>query len=151
MTRRWAGVLVVVAVIAVAAVVAYAALPQAGSPTPSPSSAAASASAPGTTSADTLTSPVTGIVLHVDSPSLGKVTGFRLVLQDGRQVDFVMGVQENAADFPAAHLNEHVASSEPVAVYFRVEGSRLVVYRLEDATLASPAASPSADRSGLPL
>jgi hypothetical protein len=54
---------------------------------------------------------------------------------------------ENPLDFPAAHLAEHVASSEPVRVYFRVEGSALVVYRLEDASASASAAtapSPSA-------
>ncbi|HEY4754347.1 MAG TPA: hypothetical protein VIH37_13755, partial [Candidatus Limnocylindrales bacterium] len=93
-----------------------------------------------------LTSPVQGVVLHVDLAGLGKVTGFRLLTRDGQQVDFKMGVQENAAEFPAAHLSEHVASSEPVLVSFRRVGPDLVVYRLDDAPSASPSgatASPS--------
>jgi len=83
-------------------------------------------------------SPVQGVVLHVDLAGLGKVTGFRLLTRDGQQVDFKMGVQENAAQFPAAHLSEHMASSEPVLVSFRPEGSDLVVYRLDDATPSTP-------------
>jgi hypothetical protein len=100
---------------------------------PAVSSAAGSAQPPAT-----LTSPVQGVVLHVDIPSLGKVTGFRLLTKDGQQVDFKMGVQDNAAEFPAAHLSEHVASSEPVVVSFRKVGPDLVVYHLDDAPSASP-------------
>lgn len=93
-----------------------------------------------------LTSPVRGLVLHVDLAGLGRVTGFRLLTPDGAQVDFRMGVQENAAEFPAAHLSEHMAGGQPVLVYFRQTGSDLVVYRLEDAPAASgsPRAVPSA-------
>ena len=90
-----------------------------------------------------LQSPVEGVVLHVDSPGLGQVTDFTL-LTGGRQVLFTMGTLEDPLDFPAAHLAEHVASSEPVRVYFRVEGSSLVVYRLEDASASPAAASPTA-------
>ena len=93
-----------------------------------------------------LTSPVQGLVLHVDLAGLGKVTSFRLLTPDGAQVDFKMGAQENAAEFPAAHLSEHVAGGQPVLVYFRQSGPHLVVYRLEDAPAASgsPAGAPSA-------
>lgn len=110
-----------------------------GTPQASGSSASADASS--------LQSPVTGLVLHVDVAGLGRVTGFRLLVPGGQQVDFTMGTQENTAEFPAAHLSEHMASGDPVRVYFRRQGSQLVVYRLEDAAAASPsapAASPSA-------
>jgi hypothetical protein len=105
-------------------------------------------------------SPVQGLVLHVDLAGLGKVTGFRLLTPDGAQLDFRMGVQENAADFPAAHLSEHMAGGQPVVVYFRQSGPDLVVYRLEDATAASGspqvtpspgAASPTATPIGSPF
>lgn len=101
-----------------------------GTPQPSGSSASVDTS--------NLQSPVTGLVLHVDVAGLGRVTGFRLLVPGGQQVDFTMGAQENTAEFPAAHLSEHVASGEPVRVFFRRQGSQLVVYRLEDAAGASP-------------
>jgi hypothetical protein len=98
-----------------------------------------------------LTSPVQGLLLHVDLAGLGKVTGFRLLTADGRQIDFKLGVQENAAEFPAAHLSEHMAGGDPVLVYFRQSGSDLVVYRLEDASPASGSPQVSASpASGSP-
>lgn len=97
-----------------------------GSPQPSPA----------------VTSPVSGLVLHVDLAGLGKVTGFRLLTSTGAQLDFKMGVQENAAEFPAAHLSEHMAGGQPVLVYFRQSGPDLVVYRLDDAPPSSGSAQP---------
>jgi hypothetical protein len=96
-----------------------------------------------------LVSPVRGIVLHVDSPSLGKVTDFTLLTDDNAQVIFKVGAIENGAVFPAAHLTEHMAASQPVLVYFRVDGADLVVYRLEDAPPSSPSTRP-ADASDAP-
>jgi hypothetical protein len=84
----------------------------------------------------------------VDLAGLGKVTGFRLLTRDGQQVEFKMGVQENAAEFPAAHLSEHVASSEPVLVSFRQVGPDLVVYRLDDAPTASPSGATGSPSPG---
>lgn len=104
--------------------------------TPQASSAASASADAGAN----LQSPVTGLVLHVDVAGLGRVTGFRLLVPGGQQVDFTMGTQENTAEFPAAHLSEHMASGDPVRVYFRRQGSQLVVYRLEDAAAASPSA-----------
>ena len=109
--------------------------------TPGPSDAASgdlgtSAASPSAT----LASPVRGIVLHVDSPSAGTVTGFTLLTDDSAQVAFKMGVIEDGAAFPATHLTEHMAASLPVLVSFRVVGADLVVYRLED---APPGTSPS--------
>jgi hypothetical protein len=113
---------------------ATASLAAPGLGTPAPSGSAAEP-------APSLASPVTGVVTHVDLAGLGKVTGFTLLVPGGQQVVFTMGVQENATEFPAAHLSEHLASSEPVRVFFRPEGANLVVYRLEDASAASPSAS----------
>jgi len=115
--------------------------PEQGTPVPS----AGAASLP------PLVSPVEGVVLHVDSPGLGRVTDFTL-LTGGRTVTFTVGTLEDPLDFPAAHLAEHVASSEPVLVYFRAEGSDLVVYRLADASASpSPAAVASPSASSRPL
>jgi hypothetical protein len=110
---------------------------QEGSPEPSDAGESVEPSAD-------LVSPLRGLVLHVDHAGLGKVTGFRLLTVDGAQVDFKMGTQENAAEFPAAHLSEHMAGADPILVYFLQSGSDLVVYRLEDAPPASgsPASVP---------
>ena len=79
-----------------------------------------------------VTSPVTGRLTHIDAEGLTKVTAFRLRLDDGREIDFEIGVLENGAQFPPGHLAEHMANASPVRVFFRDEGGHLVVYRLED-------------------
>ncbi len=79
-----------------------------------------------------LVSPVTGRLTHIDSEGLSKVTAFRLRTDDGREIDFDIGVLENGAQFPPGHLAEHMANASPVRVFFRDEGGQLVVYRLED-------------------
>ncbi len=79
-----------------------------------------------------LVSPVTGRLTHIDSEGLTKVTAFRLRTDDGREIDFEIGVLENGAQFPPGHLAEHMANASPVRVFFRDEGGHLVVYRLED-------------------
>lgn len=81
-----------------------------------------------------VTSPVDGVVIAVDSSGLSDVRGF--TLRPGSSpfsFGFVLGALENTADFSPSHLAEHQASSEPIRVWFRVEGGERVVYRLEDA------------------
>ena len=78
-------------------------------------------------------SPVVGVLVAVDSAGLADVRGFALRLVDGRVVDFKIGTLENGAEFPPGHLAEHLASSDPVRVFFRPETAGLVVYRIEDA------------------
>ncbi len=82
-------------------------------------------------------SPVEGVVVAVDSSGLGRVAGFTVRLGDGSTIDFELGALQNPTEFPPGHLAEHLASSEPVRVFFVAELTRLVVYRLEDAS-ASP-------------
>ena len=91
-------------------------------------------------SAAALVSPVQGVLTHVDSAGLAAVKGFTLLTRDGQTVAFKLGVLENGVDFPPGHLVEHMSTAEPVLVYFRTEGTDLIVYRIED---ASAAASPS--------
>jgi hypothetical protein len=80
-----------------------------------------------------LVSPVTGVLTHIESEGLSKVTAFTLRTADGRQTRFEIGVLENGAQFPPGHLAEHMANASPVRVFFRDDGSgRLVAYRLED-------------------
>ena len=91
----------------------------------SPGDSAAAAAVP--------TSPVDGVLIHVDATGLSDVSGFTLRLATGRQITFRLGKLENGAEFPPGHLAEHMATSAPIRVYFRPQGSDLVVYRIEDA------------------
>jgi hypothetical protein len=80
-----------------------------------------------------IASPVDGIVVAVDASGLTNVRGFTLRASSGSAFGFTLGPLENATQFPPAHLAEHMASSSPVRVYFRVENGERVAYRLEDA------------------
>ncbi len=107
------------------------------SPTPTPGpivTASIVAPADGTPGAteQVPASPVTGILVKIDSSGLAAVAGFDLRLDDGRVLSFRIGTLENGDVFPPGHLAEHLATSAPVRVYFRVSGTELVVYRLED-------------------
>ena len=82
-------------------------------------------------------SPVQGVVVAVNASGLGRVAGFTIRVADGSTIDFELGALENPTEFPPGHITEHLASSQPVRVFFSAEAARLVVYRLEDAT-ASP-------------
>jgi hypothetical protein len=84
-------------------------------------------------------SPVEGVVVAVESAGLGQVSGFTLRGSGGRSYVLKLGSLENAAEFSPSHVTEHMASSEPVRAYYRLEGGQPVVYRLEDASLGSPA------------
>jgi hypothetical protein len=83
-------------------------------------------------------SPVVGVVISVDTPSLGKVNGFDLRLADGSTLTLKVGVLENATQFSPSHLLAHEATSVPIRAFYRLENGAPVVYRLED---ASPAAT----------
>jgi hypothetical protein len=78
-------------------------------------------------------SPIEGVVVAVDSPSLGEVRGFALRTSDGSLFDLGLGPLENATEFSPSHLGEHMASSQPILAYYRLEAGKPVVYRLEDA------------------
>jgi hypothetical protein len=78
-------------------------------------------------------SPVVGVVTGVDSEGLNAVHGFSLRTEAGMWLEIEIGDLENAAEFPPAHLQEHLATASPIRVFFRVDGDRLVAYRLEDA------------------
>lgn len=83
------------------------------------------------------------MITHVDASGLSAVAGFTLRTADGRVLDLAIGTLENGAEFPPGHLAEHQATAEPVRVSFRVEGSRLVVYRIDDAGGSGPANVPA--------
>lgn len=81
----------------------------------------------------TLASPVTGVLVKIDSQGLTKVRGFTLRTDAGVEVSFTIGTLENGAEFPPGHLSEHMSTSSPVRVFFRDEAGTPVVYRIEDA------------------
>jgi hypothetical protein len=82
---------------------------------------------------------MTGVVVHVDSAGggLGDVQGFTLRRPGGELVDFSLKELQNGTQFPPGHLAEHQATSTPVVVWFRVDGSERLALRLEDAPVAS--------------
>lgn len=92
---------------------------------------------------DLLASPVTGVVIAVDSAGLGQVRDFVIRVADGATVTLAVGTLENATEFSPSHLVEHMASSEPIRAYYRLEDGSPVAYRLEDAPLPSPSPGPS--------
>ncbi len=79
-----------------------------------------------------------GVVIALDAPG-GQVTSFRLRTTDGQIVSFDIGVLEtDGAAFPSSHLAVHAATLGPIAVAYRVEGGRNIVYRMVDAPWAQP-------------
>jgi len=92
-----------------------------------------------------VTSPTAGIIVAVDATSISDVRGFTLRTPTGGVVEFKLGLLENPTAFPPGHLAEHLATSAPVVVYFRVANGERVVYRVEDAL-----PSPSPDAAGSP-
>jgi hypothetical protein len=85
-------------------------------------------------------SPVVGVVVRIDSPSLGVVNEFDLLTPSGQTVTLAMGVLENAQQFSPSHLATHEATGVPVRAFYRLQDGRPFVYRLEDA-IPSPAPS----------
>lgn len=81
----------------------------------------------------TLSVPVEGVVIAVDTAGLDHVNGFTIRTSSGETLTFVMGTLENASEFPPSHLIEHKATASPVRVWFTPEADGPVVYRIEDA------------------
>ena len=76
---------------------------------------------------------VVGVITHLDQQSLDSVTGLTLRTTDGQTVDFVVGPLENAVEFPPGHLATHQATGQPVRIWYRMQGSERVAYRIADA------------------
>jgi hypothetical protein len=76
-----------------------------------------------------------GVVTHLDTRSLGVVSSMTIRTADGQTLDFVIGKLENGAEFPLGHLASHQATGAPVRVWYRMEGSERVAYRIEDAVV----------------
>lgn len=104
-----------------------------GPATPATPPAASPGTPPTATVTVTVASPVSGVVVRLESTGLTEVTGFRLRTDDGTELEFTMGVTENGVAFPPAHLAEHMASLSRVRVHFREAAGTRVVHRLEDA------------------
>ncbi|MDA8202263.1 MAG: hypothetical protein M0Z49_05825 [Chloroflexi bacterium] len=82
---------------------------------------------------------VAGFVIDVKSTSLTEIQSFTLRTQDGQELVFRVGPLElDGGAFPAGHLREHMALSQPVAVAYREESGERVAYRLVDATWLQP-------------
>ena len=76
-----------------------------------------------------------GVITHLDQQGLGAVTRLTLRSTDGQTLDFVVGPLENAAEFPPGHLATHQATGQPVRVWYRMQGSERIAYRIEDAVV----------------
>jgi hypothetical protein len=76
---------------------------------------------------------VVGVITHIDQQSLDTVTGLTLRTTDGQTLDFVVGELENRVEFPPGHLATHQATGQPVRIWYRLQGSERVAYRIADA------------------
>ena len=85
---------------------------------------------------------VVGVIVAVDSAGLSNVSSFTLRLADGSTMIFDLAKQENAVQFPAGHLQQHLASARLTQVWYRDEGGKLFAIQLADAPLPSGASSP---------
>jgi len=73
-----------------------------------------------------------GVVIAVDSPSLGRVDSFELLTVDGETVLFDTSELRFRTEFPAAHLIEHQVIGDQIVVTYKQDGERLVVTQLDD-------------------
>ena len=73
-----------------------------------------------------------GVVIDIDSPTLGRVDSFVLLTGDGERLTFDTTELEFRAQFPAAHLAEHRVIGDRIVVTYKTEGSGLIVTQLDD-------------------
>jgi hypothetical protein len=88
-------------------------------------------------------SPVEGVVVRIDSESLNDVNEVDILTPNGQKVTLGVGHLENALQFSPSHLAVHMATAQPILAFYRVEGGRPLIYRLEDAPAASPGTNPT--------
>ena len=74
----------------------------------------------------------TGIVVGVESPTLGRVDSFQLLSTEGQMLTFDTTSLAFRPEFPAAHLIEHQVIGDLIVVTYREDGQRLVVTQLDD-------------------
>lgn len=77
-------------------------------------------------------SPVRGVVVEVEGSAFGDVPGFSIRTDDGNTMRFRLALEDEFA-FPPEHLRTHMATLEPVRVWYREAGGERVAYRVEDA------------------
>jgi hypothetical protein len=85
-----------------------------------------------------------GVITAVDSAGLSNIKSFTLRQADGSTASFELAKQENAVQFPAGHLQQHLATARLTQVWYRNEGGVLYAIRLADAPL--PGGSPPASQ-----
>ncbi len=125
-TRR----IFVVVLVAIVAVTGGAALLLGGQGGPAPSTSALTT---GSSSDGVIpASPVSGVIVAVDSRGLDDVRAFTLRIDGGTILVFDLREIRDTATFPLGHLAEHQATAEPVRVSFRVEDGVLVATAVDD-------------------
>ena len=75
---------------------------------------------------------LSGIVIEVDSPSLGRVDSFVLLTSDGERLTFDTSELAFRAEFPAPHLSEHQIVGDRIVVTYKQDDGRRIVTQLDD-------------------
>lgn len=78
-------------------------------------------------------SPVAGIVTAIVPAGSAAPTRFTLKSTSGVTIDFLIGQIDDLSDFPLSDLSDDIDSQVGLLVYFKQQGSDLVVYHLENA------------------
>ena len=73
-----------------------------------------------------------GVVMEVDSPSLGQVDAFELRTTEGKSLLFDTSELRFRPEVPASHLLEHRLIGDTITVTYKQEGDRLMVTQLDD-------------------
>jgi hypothetical protein len=76
----------------------------------------------------------TGVVIHVEAPSLGRVDSFELLTSTGERLIFDTTELEFRPEFPAPHLAEHRIIGDDIVVTYKADGERLIATQLDDKT-----------------
>ena len=74
----------------------------------------------------------TGVVIDIDSPTLGRVDSFVLLNGDGERLTFDTSELEFRSEFPAPHLAEHRVLGDRIVVTYKSDGDRRIVTQLDD-------------------
>lgn len=85
---------------------------------------------------------LTGIVVDVESSSVGSVDQVAVRTANGNVLRFDVDRLDINNGLPPQHLREHLATGIPIVVEYVVEGDRNVALRYNDAPGASGSPSP---------
>jgi hypothetical protein len=86
---------------------------------------------------------VTGIVIAVDSSSIGSVDQVGVRTAAGTVLQFDVERLDINNGLPPQHLREHLATGIPIVVEYVVEGERNVALRYNDAPTPAPSSTAS--------